>query len=850
MDKSLSKVLAIVEYLIEQGDAFEDAVKKAGAPPEHIEYIRESLQPPFDFNLATGIVDNQSNYILFDEADIESLRARPYFDFYHSALIQKKWKPKNIRSIEKSAMQIMSRLPDPGKNESFSSKGLVVGHVQSGKTANMSAVLTQAVDLGYKLVIVFAGLYNDLRFQTQVRMDNDITGACDDDENRQHNLTHDPKTPSWDRWTKDFINGDFGVHMPSWSPDANSPILIVAKKRPSKIREIVKHISSARGVDLKDFPALIIDDEADLASIDTNYHAAQVDDSESPAETNGAIRELIECFPKVAYIGYTATPFANLVIDAEVPGDLYPKDFIYVLDEPVEYFGPRQLFGLGMQRSTASPEEEEEWPELDIGEILTDQEISDLNGASVQSSEELSPLARAIDYFALSCCARIARGEKGHFSMLIHPSHLKKDHSVFVELSKRYIDDILKLQFKYKEKKPYQDLNDRYKRYWIEKFVPVTQSLEDESLPVLDFDNVWGNMGQFLDEVDIILANSDSDIELKYPSETPKTYIVVGGNKLSRGLTLEGLSISLFFRNSPNQYDTLMQMGRWFGYRKGYQDLTKIMIDQVTFNNFRDMSRIMLELKSDLKKYSEEKPPVSPLEIFPKIRAHPALRMTSRLKMGAARQVNLSLQHQTVQTIKFPRDQRTLENNLRLAKAWVSGLGDFEEAGGAFYRKDLSAREVLGFLADYVFSESATQVKREEISQYIQQQNNIGELTQWDLILPKGSSKEGLVVWKDGLESLKVSRSSVKKYVGSDISIKVLTTPKDLSDWRSVCGRSVNDAEIGGLFLYVIDKDSGKNTKSGVPIFTDPTNATDVLGIAVQFPRSSSVATAEYISQG
>lgn len=822
----------------------EDAFIKAEVPLEIQQRVREYL----------GIDVTISEPSILRNSDIDPktlIKPKPeaswiYTEAYRRYLIDvKHWNPTNIIH---SSQRILERFPDVS-NEQFTSKGLVIGYVQSGKTASMAALTNLAADHGYKIIIVLAGLLKDLRLQTQNRMDQEVTGSSEAID-KDKLISHSPGTNMWIRLTKAEIDSDFRTGSAQWDASDHNPKIIVMKKLPSIINSLVEWIRNSH-MDLKKFPVLIIDDESDHATIDTNY--SQVDDEGNPvasSKTNEAIRELVKLFPKCVYVGYTATPFANFFIDAANESDLYPKDFICVLDEPHGYWGARQLFGLGLTSSDLSSEDSHE-PTLDLIEIIDSEELRQFN-ETLDSIPNF--LREAIYSFLLTSLARFKRGQdspKDHFSMLIHPSRLTSEHDLCKAMVEAEINSI-KRRLMFPTKPMYKSLHQELKKLWDNKFRHTTQSIQNNDCPDFEFEDIWQFHKNFFNKLEIIALNSNSGEKLDYDSGEQKITIIIGGNKLSRGLTLEGLSTSVFYRNIPDAYDTALQMGRWFGYRKGYFDLTRIFVEETVANAFADLARVELEVRNDLKKYSIEPNPPTPLQIFPLVRAHPAMVVTSRLKLGASRTENISFQGRIAQTVSFPISSiKKLKDNLNLTKAWVK---DFNKAltsrnKKTFFYKNIPPTSIIEFLKNYQFGEGAREINSHTLINYISNQLNQKELINWDVILPVGTLKNPSFSWTIGVSTHTVNRSRFLKTRGTGNSIKILYEPPDIKRWREECDRDEFDRTTAGIFIYVIDKDSYKDSPNEC-LFSSQHERENVLGFAIAFPRSSSNATVTYVTQG
>ncbi|TSC58772.1 MAG: Z1 domain-containing protein [Candidatus Peregrinibacteria bacterium Greene0416_19] len=838
MIKTLSDAVTLVEFIVsKQGKSVEEAMQEAEVPLHLRDHVLKYFSPPLQITPPDLITDTIQR-IPRCNPDIDSMQQ--YFGTFQRFLIDtRRWPKSTVGTLAETSLDLIKQLPKPDAAESFKAYGLVLGYIQSGKTANMAALIARAADEGYKLFIVLAGLWKDLRAQTQRRFDQEITGRSDDPADEPC-VQHDSNMAPWARLTQSGLNGDFS-DMPN-NLDARSPHLAVIKKN-KRIESLMEWLERCP-VPLKDLPAIIIDDEADQGSINTNYGRTD-DDGESidPSATNRRIRELIQKLPKCVYIGFTATPFANVLIDAE-EDDLYPRDFIATLPEPPGYFGPRKLFGLGMDPSDLSPHDKHGSP-LDVIHKVEDTQMDEIDDVLENGGDDCPEvLSEALIAFLLSSCARLARGhDQAHFSMLIHPSQRTAPHRIVATVISKELE-LLKAAAIRPAKFP--DLLARARKMWEFDFARVTSEQEDTELADynFDFEKVWKFAKSITESIEVKVLNNYSEDTLDYTGH-PKRYIVIGGNRLSRGLTLEGLSVSVFTRMA-NQYDTLLQMGRWFGYRPKYYDLTRIYVGKEMGDRFAELARVEDELRADLRKYAQKPDPPTPLQLKPIIRTHPTMAVTSRLKMGAGRPVTISFQNTIQQTVSFPVDNKALlRKNLDAARGFVSKLGNAWHSGsdeGIHIWKDLPCTGVIEFLNAYEFSREAHDVNRQNLVNYIKRQNDQNELILWDIVLPLGNPKLEPFSWSTKYLTHKIVRTPMTIQ-----SIKVLSSPSDIEYWREKTGRDSKDPLQGCLILYMIDKESG--SEKDMKFFHDPNNAEDILGLVIIFPESKSDATIEYISQ-
>ena len=579
------------------------------------------------------------------------------------------WPDDRIQSLDGSSNKVIAYTPRPNES-SWDAKGLVVGYVQSGKTTNFTAVIAKAADVGYKFVIVLSGIHNGLRKQTQERLDEQL-----------HMLT-----PT--KW-KQLTNADDDFRAPAMQStallhvDDSGVILAVVKKNAAVLKRLDKWLQPAvKQRALTDVPTLIIDDEADQASVETRT-------------INPLIRGIIEKLPKSTYIGYTATPFANILIDP-AGGDLYPKDFILNLPEPKGYFGTEKIFG-----RDAVEGDEANGKDLDgsnMVRIIPDEDVDDVRPLGKTATASFIPsipptLENALDWFVLSTAARRARGDAGHSTMLIHTSVKTDIHRQFKGPLNAYVERLSK-----RWTAGDASTKDRLRALWESETGKVHSSEFD--LKSIDFDAVSAKVEDVLSVCRIVIDNFRSDDRLDYSTDG-QIAIAVGGNTLSRGLTLEGLTVSYFVR-AAGAYDTLLQMARWFGFRPGYEDLPRIWMTEELRQWFRHLATVEREIRLDIERYESEN--LTPTEFGVRIRTHPTLRITA--KMGAAIPAYASYGGRRVQTRYFrTQDSEWLLHNKDAADGLVSRVrtkgiqGDILDSGSVLFR-DVDADEVLTFLSD------------------------------------------------------------------------------------------------------------------------------------------------------
>jgi hypothetical protein len=617
-----------------------------------------------------------------------------------------------IKTISNASDRIVGLLRPPGAPE-IRTRGLVLGYVQSGKTTSFMSVIAKGADVGYRLFIVMSGITDNLRSQTQARLEEALVG---DLHAKWHLLTS--------------LDSDFNLSGNAANLLANPEqrLLAVVKKNPYRLRRLMTWLDSAGELALRNCPILLIDDEADQASIDVGKKGRT-------SKINGRILQILSK-PKAGYVAYTATPFANMLIDPKYPEGLYPRDFIVDLPRSPDYFGPERIFG----REALTPEEEDSavTDGLDIIRHVLDSHLPDVQpprgkGAVYGWTPVLTDsLREAVSWFVLATAARRARGVGNkHSSMLVHTSMLAEAHFRLAVPIKQLIDD-----WRGHLASSADPLWHQLEAHWEAEADRVPP---EEGLTRLAWSDVQPHIRDVADETRIVIDNFRATDRLNYPRDEAVTAIVIGGNTLSRGLTLEGLVCSYFARGA-SAYDTLLQMGRWFGYRRGYADLVRIWMTGALESWFFDLATIEQEIRNEIKRYEEGAELVTPAQLPVRIRTHPLMRITAANKMGGAVALRISYGNTRQQTILFHhKDKGWLQNNLSATQRLLATVAASAVAGGnrdgrPFF-KDVSSADVLTFLADYQMHESATAVKAASLADYIEQQNSHGFLTRWNIVV-------------------------------------------------------------------------------------------------------------------
>ena len=581
------------------------------------------------------------------------------------------WPEISIDSLNKATTSVVERLSDPERPEIYGVRGLVVGYVQSGKTANFTAVTAKAADAGYRLIIILAGTLNVLRSQTQRRVDKELVGRELLDASGNNEYTEDRDWPDkfisfgelpselgyfdWARLTdsradyKKLHHGIQALEFDRRFPDRlfNDPAnlhqstarIIVIKKIPSVTQKLNTDLGRIRAA-LEEIPTLIIDDESDQASVNTRDPKSSFEKQRTA--TNREIVKLLKILPRAQYIGYTATPFANVFVDPSDAEDLFPKDFIVALPRPEGYMGVRDFFDFS-----------DDWGDLPDEELPDGYQsnerafVRDLRGEDTDDDN----LKKAISSFILSGAIKLYRAENRipvsttHHTMLVHKSVKQVDHE----------DDAAQVEGVYlKLRGGSASLYATLKKLWENDFKKVSEVREVEIKHPKTFEELKPFIDQCINRIEsehtpVRIVNGDKRYADQLPDFDSQSVwgILVGGTKLSRGYTVEGLTVS-YYRRKIKQADTLMQVGRWFGFRRGYQDLVRLFVGREepdgrngTFDLYlafksicKDEEAFRAQLKRYAKKEGEER--ILPRQVPPLVPSH-LLPPTSKNKMFNAR---------------------------------------------------------------------------------------------------------------------------------------------------------------------------------------------------------------------
>jgi hypothetical protein len=817
-----------------------------------------------------------------------------------------------INDLDDFTDKILDKCQNPLKQGAWDRRGMVVGHVQSGKTSNYVGLINKAVDAGYKLIIIIAGTMNSLRRQTQERVDEGFVGI----HSAKGTIigVGDFKTPiTIYPLTSSTIkpDGDFDQKTATRKgiPIGNNPVVLVIKKNKGILENLIDWLASNSNTKLIEgepklcnVPTLVIDDEADSASINT-ISSKKVDKAialEELKTINKLIRTLLNLFEKNTFIGYTATPYANLFIPQEwsetkeaivkgkkykVGEDLFPRDFIINIRAPQNYIGAGKFFGLENPVTGIATEPLNIFRSIDdfdppFYETLNKNNNDDLPEYLPQS------LKTAIKSFIITAATRRLRGhEKKHNSMLIH-----------VALYIKWIDKVAKLvNDELKTYKSYingsdavflKELQDLYEEDFLPTTTEIIETLDydDPRIKVHNWKDVEKEIKKAAPKIEVRAVHGEKSISnLEYSGIEEIDYslyseglsvIAVGGTRLARGITLEGLSISYYLRTTK-MYDSLMQMGRWFGYRPGYVDLCRLFTTIQIYEWFNHITMATEEMRYDFDEMTALLQ--RPKDFRLKVRNHHGLlAITSVSKLFWAQEITISFSGQNPQTYQLLKTDVAITNNFKALERLVLKMGfppliDRVEANNKIkyllYR-NADVNEICEFLDSYKIDQPS--IKNATLSDYIKQQANEGKISNWNVALVSNTDNDVFIdLTGDTPINARNKNFLVKQYCLSAngeaatlgcvirnqkketrssgyyfISKNQIDDIKDRQVDLAISGASQNDViknqraleKKGLLLIYALDPRCTPNVDTNTPI----------IGFSIHFPRIENETPVRY----
>jgi hypothetical protein len=705
-----------------------------------------------------------------------------------------------VNDLDDFTERILDKCVNPKKSGSWDRRGMVVGHVQSGKTSNYVGLINKATDAGYKVIIVIAGTISSLRRQTQERIDSGYIGRNSsafirEKENKIVGVgNYTVGTDIYSLTSAYYKSGDEGDFSQAVAnrlniPIGKNPVVFVIKKNKSILENLIDWFSkdvNAKVVDgtpkLFDVPALIIDDEADAASVNT---AKTIDEAKT---INKLIRVLLNLFNQNTFIGYTATPYANLFIPQEfneeikavvknkiykVGQDLFPRDFIINIKAPSNYVGAAKIFGLVNPISGIGNEPlnifraVKDFDQSPFYVLSDDIETNDYSRYRSPKKDEPLPnylpdsLKKAIKSFILTCAVRRLRGqETKHNSMLIHVALLVKwiDRVAYLvnEELRKYVNAIIGRD---------ETLISQLKELYLTDFIPTTENILDN----IDYKDIRIEKHEW-EEILLVLPKAASKIEVRSVHGTRSisnleyhkieeidyerykeiglSVIAVGGSRLSRGITLEGLSVSYYLRTTK-MYDSLMQMGRWFGYRPGYIDLCRLFTTEEIFSWFNHITMATEEMRNDFDEMTAASK--FPKDYRLKVQNHSGLltiTSLSKINKNYTEQIELSLQGKNPQTYLLLKNKVVIENNYKLLENLFNQVGYPKEENLKITR-DLPRYLIynnvsIDIVCDFIsrFKIDIPSINNEVLVEYIRNQEKSKSIKDWSVCIVSNTDEK------------------------------------------------------------------------------------------------------------
>lgn len=831
-----------------------------------------------------------------------------YWRAYKDYLADKKqWNPQTIDALDQSSTDVVERLADPTSVDSRSQRGLVVGYVQSGKTANISAVISKAVDLGYRFIIVLTGMHEALRRQTQRRLDMEVIGVSNILQSSSEleaqgtpkgDYLHDPawlrgdfsdfggRPPSPEIMRLTSLDEDFNQHLAHalmfksnsmhghlWEAENlfGIPARIAVVKKNKDVLEHLLKAMKANSMSMAEVPTLIIDDESDQASINTTKPSWRTSrDSEDfkvqRKRINRAISDILALLPRAQYVGYTATPFANVFIDPDDAEDLFPKDFIIALPEPDGYMGASSFFNSVQPDTPAFT--------LDNKQAY----VRELRASDGDLESQEHELAGAIACFIVTGAIKLFRQERDprlernyqHHTMLVHEATQKSKH--------REIANRIALIWKEADWLGQSGLGKLR-----EAFLDLRDTLEDRSDPSAAFVDDFGTLEPFIPialgriETDpmtltrspknvALTVNSDTEVTKKMDFDRQQTWkIVVGGAMLSRGFTIEGLTVS-YFRRSPRAHDTLLQMGRWFGYRPGYRDLVRIYLAENTsisrtqtvslYDAFDSMAETEAEFRSQLSIYASwdgDTPGITPRQVVPLVRQSlPWLKPTAPNKMYNARIVSQREADFSPKALAW--ESEAVAHNWNVMQPLVSAASQHVDIYGSdslerhvpAWAGVVSAEEIADGLKQLRFLQEYGEVVVEPKANFYRESKALGNLSDFLVLFPQlmvdPSGGQSLVIPGVGERTLAKRTRNAKDWYGE------FTDPAHRRAAKNFLGLDTGpvppelleftNEDLRGVVLAYIIPESGPKAPGNQAPRESPVRATECsVGLTIYLPR-------------
>lgn len=776
----------------------------------------------------------------------------------------------SVSSLDAASDRILRLIGPP----TFSGQrmGLVLGYIQSGKTENFTSLVSKAADCGYKLIIVLSGVDDEIRRQTQIRFEQCVFGV---DSAASADGVAFP-SPRWIQFTN--RDRDFQSTVGSKQQlTSGAPCALIIKKNKAVLNRVIDWLDDAGQEVLKNVPTLVIDDEADQASPTTS---SRVDD---PTAINKAIRLLLKKCPRSRYVAYTATPFANFFMNSRrVKGaygdDLYPSDFILSLPVPAGYLGTADIYGLPTGVLRAGQQ---------VQPVRITRQIEDERDAlkNIGVEDEVPEgLRKAIASYMLSSAVAILAEESDKIpcSMLVHVSQLNEEHKVYGEVVSRALKDLQGMVLSTSRKKKVKDeFSDIYEKDFIpthQQILATGQYETPRSMP--RFDAVWPVIEGLLlrEQIEVRVVNSINDsapaYEGRQAGDSSLKGILVGGNLLSRGLTIPNLFCSYFLRE-PGQADTLLQMARWLGYRRHYAHLLRVFSTDDCHSDLEEISGAEQDIRNQIDDMHAQGKTPRDFAVRVKIRAGLMPTRRSAMRNVAVSETSTNFSGALLETRCFPEDEPewlhdAVRRNTALLEKAIKGQEPAKIDGTNWLRYSVSRDKAIGFIRSLKVHREDPQFRmplnfsvQTELIDYIERRKADGELADWDIVICQLDRRSGSeLISIPGLGKV-VPIERGRETRGPGTRLPRINNLGDGRDEYYACpgpersaliGRGIGESngaqvrqlrspKLGRIFVYPISKDSNRPAKGGrVPLFTDThyKEAPDyLLGFAISLPGST-----------
>lgn len=891
--------------------AIEKTIESMSALIEDTDVLRDYLlgrisREKEEETVSVMLGEEAENSTWWDEYRAENVSDLKFWNRYRQYLFERKhWEKSAItKSIGNPTDMLLNAIADPNRTVTQEKRAMVVGYVQSGKTANYIGLINKALDAGYKYIIVLAGIHNNLRSQTQSRIDEEVLGYETSSEARQKQRERAEKNRIGvgTLYNAGFVqtltfrdeSGDFSKKNSSWDTHPDVPTIIVTKKIKSTLTNLIENIESKQVVKQDEnghfvmpakYPLLLIDDEADQASVNTGYDYddnGNIIDEYDVKTINRLIRNLLNHFECKSYVGYTATPYANIFIpndlavaSEDLGNDLFPADCIISLPKPYRYIGANEFFGYGT--------EDEEPKPMPLVRKIKDENFIDVKNKIV--GELPNSLKKAMKCFLISIAIRNCRGElyKPN-TMLIHVARIKNMHKQLQRKVSEYFYDELQSMIIDGDSETKAEIYNLIR----EEYLPISEKMRKdfprymENAYDVDEDEIYEEIARLMNEdrVKINVINGDSKDVLCYKDHEGEEYniIAIGGDKFSRGLTLEGLSISYFTRESK-YYDTLMQMGRWFGFRPKYADLCRVFITETIYRWFARIAFATDNLRNQIAYMCDEK--AKPRDFGLRVATHPELKISSpkKVKSGTIQQIDFSATLTVTRDIDvniemYDSNYKTVNHLFSYAEKILTAEEHFAKLGREtntehYFIENVNSTRIIEFFRNYQTSKRARKVNGNNIATYIEEQNKDGLLVNWTVCLintgedvpgfeiagkhiKNGITRksENSIVPQEDTCSVHMLKSKDQEYYDMSFSeYEEIKQIEDKGNEKTVAEHiraTKMDPKKGLLLIYPIDhRDGGKTSLFKI----GDGNHMPPFGLVVVFPKGNGKSISYQVNQ-